>query len=101
MLNFGVVGCGRIAKRHTDLLGRNQIAGARLAAVCDIRPDRAQALAASFGVPAFTDLQDMMRRCELDAVSVLTPSGVHAKNVLDMAPYGKHHSGEKALALTV
>ena len=36
MLKFGLVGCGRIAKRHADLLGLNQIQGAQLACVCDV-----------------------------------------------------------------
>ena len=34
MINFAIIGCGRIAKRHAELLGTGQIAGARLAAVC-------------------------------------------------------------------
>ena len=29
MLNFALVGCGRIAKRHSELLGHKQIANAR------------------------------------------------------------------------
>ncbi len=33
-----------IAKRHAELLGQRQIAGAGLAAVCDIVPDKARAL---------------------------------------------------------
>ena len=36
MLKFGLVGCGRIAKRHADLLGLNQIQGAQLVCVCDV-----------------------------------------------------------------
>jgi hypothetical protein len=28
MLNFAIVGCGRIAKRHSELLGLRQIEGA-------------------------------------------------------------------------
>ena len=30
MLNFAIVGCGRISKRHVELLGGNKIQGARL-----------------------------------------------------------------------
>ena len=44
MLNFALVGCGRIAKRHSELLGHRQIAGARLSAVCDVVPERAEAI---------------------------------------------------------
>ena len=101
MLNFGLIGCGRIAKRHSDLLGRGQIGGARLAAVCDIRPERAQALGRQYNVPHFGDLHDMMKKGDLDVVSILTPSGTHAANVLALAPYGKHVVVEKPMALTL
>ena len=35
MIRFGLLGCGRIARRHSDLLGGNHIAGASLTAVFD------------------------------------------------------------------
>jgi predicted dehydrogenase len=101
MLRFGLLGCGRIAKRHSDLLGHRQIPGAELAAVCDIRPERARALGETFGVPSFSNLDEMMNGAKLDAVSVLTPSGLHAENVLALAPYGKHIVVEKPMALTL
>jgi predicted dehydrogenase len=43
----------------------------------------------------------MMTSAQLDAVSVLTPSGTHAANVLELAPYGKHIIVEKPMALTL
>jgi len=42
MINFALVGCGRIAKRHSELLGLNQIKGAKLVAVCDNRINSAK-----------------------------------------------------------
>lgn len=98
-LRFGLIGCGRIAKRHSDLLGRGLIKGATLSAVCDVNRARAEAIARSFDVPYFTDLHAMMKSVDLDAVSVLTPSGCHAANVLSLAPYGKHIVVEKPMAL--
>jgi UDP-N-acetyl-2-amino-2-deoxyglucuronate dehydrogenase len=100
-LRFALVGCGRIAKRHSQLLGEGQISGAELAAVCDVRRDRAEALGRQFGVPHFQDLHDMMEATELDVVSVLTESGSHAANVLALAPYGRHIVVEKPMALTL
>ena len=101
-LNFALVGCGRIAKRHSDLLGRNQIEGARLAAVCDVRPERAREIAAQFGVPAYTDMHQMMRaEAAIDVVVVLTESGLHADHVVALAPYRKHVVVEKPMALTL
>lgn len=100
-LNFAIVGCGRIAKRHSELLGLNQISNAKLTAVCDLVPEKAKELGDKLSVPFFTDMHDMMQRVEVDVVSVLTESGFHAKNVIELAQYGKHIVVEKPMALTL
>ena len=99
MLKFGLVGCGRIAKRHAELLAHDRVHGAKLAAVCDIDSDRARRLGEQFGAPHFKSMHDMLRGTELDVVSVLTPSGVHAQNVVELALYRKHIVVEKPMAL--
>ena len=48
MLKFALVGCGRIAKRHSELLGHNQIKDASLVAVCDIDIDKAKKIGSQF-----------------------------------------------------
>lgn len=101
MINFALVGCGRISTRHAELLGLNQIHGARLAAVCDIVPDKARAVGQRFNVPFFTDMHEMMRSGAVDAVTVLTESGNHAAHVIALATYGKPIVVEKPMALTV
>lgn len=100
-LRCALVGCGRIAKRHAELLGNSQIANARLAAVCDIVPSRAEAIGTQFGVPFYTDMHDMMRREAIDLIVVLTESGLHADHVVALARYGKHIVVEKPMALTL
>jgi predicted dehydrogenase len=100
-LNFALVGCGRISKRHAELLGLGQIAGARLAAVCDIQLDRARATGERFGVPFFADMHEMMRTADVDVVVVLTESGRHAEHVVALAAHGKHIIVEKPMALTL
>jgi UDP-N-acetyl-2-amino-2-deoxyglucuronate dehydrogenase len=52
MIRFGLLGCGRIAKRHSELLGGNQIDRATLVAVCDRVQGRADAIGSRFSVPA-------------------------------------------------
>ena len=101
MLKFALVGCGRIAKRHSELLGHHQIAGAELAGVCDKVLAKAEAIAAPFGVPAYPDMHEMMREIQPDVVVVLTESGYHASNTVELAPYGKHIVVEKPMALTL
>ena len=101
MLRFALVGCGRIAKRHADLLGNQEIQGAALAAVCDTSPERAEALGRRFEVPFFADMDEMMQTVDPDAVSVLTPSGSHAEHTIRLAAYGKSIVVEKPMALTL
>ena len=101
MLKFALVGCGRIAKRHSELLGNGQIDGAELVAVCDLVASKAEAIAEKFSVPSFTDMHEMMRQVAVDVVVVLTESGLHATHVKELAPYGKHIMVEKPMALTL
>lgn len=101
MLKFALVGCGRIAKRHSELLGYKQIDGARLVAVCDIVEAKASAIGRQFEVPYFGDMHEMMSNCDVDVVVVLTESGNHAKHVIDLTTYGKAIVVEKPMALTL
>lgn len=101
MLKFGLVGCGRIAKRHSELLGHNQIGNASLVAVCDIDEEKAKKIGEQFNVPYYTDMDEMMQKESIDVVSVLTESGYHAKHVINLAKYGKHIVVEKPMALTL
>ncbi len=101
MLKIALVGCGRISKRHAELLGGGIIQGAELAAVCDVRFDRAELLGERFQVPAYRDMDEMMEGESVDVVGVLTPSGAHADHVVNLAKYGKHILVEKPMALTL
>ena len=100
MLNFALVGCGRIAKRHSELLGFNEINGAKLVSVCDNVIDKANKIAEQFKVSAYQDMDEMMKSESIDVVVVLTPSGLHAEHVINLSKYGKHIMVEKPMALT-
>jgi len=101
MLKFALLGCGRIAKRHSELLGLNQIKNASLVAVCDIDEEKAKKIGEQFDVPYYTDMDNMMNSVDIDVVSVLTESGYHAQHVINLAKYGKHIVVEKPMALTL
>jgi UDP-N-acetyl-2-amino-2-deoxyglucuronate dehydrogenase len=99
MIRFGLLGCGRIAQRHSELLGGNHIEHAALSAVCDTNRARADAIATKFNVPADYDIDSFLGRKDTDAVAVLTPSGMHAQHVIACARAGKHVVVEKPMAL--
>ncbi len=101
MINIALLGCGRIARRHAELLGKQQIPGARLVAVCDARPERVASFAATYDVPGYTSLHDLLRHPGIDVVSVLTPSGMHAEHAIAVARSGHHVIVEKPMALTL
>lgn len=101
MLKFALVGCGRIAKRHSELLGNKQIEGARLVAVCDNVFEKANNIAQQFDVPAYAGMDEMMQKEQVDVVVVLTPSGLHAEHVINLSKYGKDIMVEKPMALTL
>ncbi|WP_273213561.1 Gfo/Idh/MocA family protein [Helicobacter rodentium] len=103
MLGVALLGCGRIAVRHAQLLSSGEIAGAKLVCVCDIDKSRAESFGKKHNVPYFADLDSMMKECgdKIDIVSILTPSGCHAQNTLEVAPYKKHIIVEKPMALTL
>ena len=99
---FALMGCGRIAKKHGEVI-TNHLPNAKLVAVCDIDLERAKAIAEAYNVPYYTAIRDLVEAQgdQLDIVNVLTPSGSHAANVLEIAPYRKHIVVEKPMALTL
>ena len=101
MLKFALVGCGRIAKRHSELLGNNIIDKASLVATCDTNSTKAKNIAAKYSIPSYSDFHDMMKSVDVDVVVVLTESGNHAEHVVNLAQYGKHIVVEKPMALTL
>jgi UDP-N-acetyl-2-amino-2-deoxyglucuronate dehydrogenase len=103
MLKFALIGCGRIAPKHAGNLTEGLIHDAKLAAVCDIRPERAKAFGEKYNVPFFTDMHEMMNamKNQIDALTILTPSGDHARHTIEMSVYGKPIIVEKPMALTL
>jgi len=74
---------------------------ARLAAVCDIVPQPAQAAAERFGVEhASTDYGALFRSGALDAVSLCLPHHLHADAIVAAAEAGLHVFCEKPIATT-
>jgi predicted dehydrogenase len=97
---WGIIGCGVIAPTHAKAV---QASGgrARLVGVCDVAPEKAQALKEEFGAAfATTDLDALLARDDIDVVSVCTPSGLHSMCTVAAAQAGKHVLCEKPLDVT-
>ena len=100
-LKFGVVGCGRVSKNHLQALTSGRIPS-QLVAVTDVDEAKAKAKGTEYKVPYYTDYHEMMRQHpEIDVINIMTPTGYHARHVIDLARYGKHIIVEKPMALRV
>lgn len=98
-VRIAIVGAGMVARYHADAIGDTP--GARLVAICRSGPERAAAAAQEFGVPCETSYTALLARSDVDAVSLCTPSGVHAPQAIAAAKAGKHVLVEKPMALTL
>jgi Predicted dehydrogenases and related proteins len=96
---FGVIGCGRIAPKHTESI--IAIPGAELAAVCDIVPERAEDFASKYKAQPYLDYHDLLKREDIDIVTIATPSGSHAEIGIAAARAGKHVMVEKPMSMTL
>ena len=72
-----IIGCGRISVMHLDAL--EKIDGVKLVACCDIKKDRADAVAKKYGVKAYYDYDEMFEKEPLDAVHLCLPHYIHSK----------------------
>jgi UDP-N-acetyl-2-amino-2-deoxyglucuronate dehydrogenase len=98
-LRFAIIGCGRIAIKHAEAI--LNIANAELVGVCDIIPERAESFAAKYKAPAYLDYQEMLRKSDIDIVTIATSSDLHAEIGIAAARAGKHVLVEKPMAMTL
>src|SRR6476620_4446732 len=99
-VKVGVIGCGSIAKyRHFPEYQAQP--NVDMIAVCDVIPERAQAIAQTYGVKAYTDYIDLLSNEEINAVSICTPNVFHAPMTIAAMEAGKHVLCEKPMATTV
>lgn len=100
-LKFALVGCGRISKKHIDVLQNHIQDQAELVAVCDHNKSRAKEAGKRTGILYYYSFDEMLQKHpEVDVVNILTESGNHAKNTIDIvSKYKKHVVVEKPMAL--
>jgi predicted dehydrogenase len=96
-VRFALIGCGAIAHKHITALSR--IPDAEVVGVFDIDPAATMRFGKKYDVPAFTNVEDLVHRSNPDFLNILTPSGFHAQNLLDLVRFERHFVVEKPLAL--
>jgi myo-inositol 2-dehydrogenase / D-chiro-inositol 1-dehydrogenase len=98
-VNLAVIGTGRMGSVHVRNIAR-LIPEANLVAVCDIRPEVAQAVADECGIRRVVkDYRELLQDRGVEAVHIATSTDTHASIIKDSAEAGKHIFCEKPLAL--
>ena len=98
ILNFALVGCGRIGERHAEQIQRH----GNLIAVCDIDRTKSENLAKLFSATWYTSIEELFKNEEhIDIVSICTPNGLHAKHTILALKNGQHVICEKPMGINV
>lgn len=99
MINFAIIGCGHIAKKHAEAI--RYIEGASLVAVCDKITSNMEYYVETFGAKAYESLSELLLNPSIDVINICTPSGYHAPIAIQAAKAKKHVIIEKPIALTI
>ena len=100
-VKIGSVGLGRLGYEHACNIA-NLIPGAELTALCDVDEKRVKEVAAELGVPyTYSDVAEMVKNPELDAIVIVSPSMYHADHIKLALDAGKHVFCDKPLDTTI
>ena len=75
-IRAAIVGCGGIAQVHAESICKAP--GVELVACADVRRERADAMAQTYGAAAFDSLEAMLRGAQFDVLHICTPHYLHA-----------------------
>lgn len=98
-LGIAIIGAGFWGRNHARNL--REINETRLIAICDKDEARAKSVADLFGIEAYSDTTEMLRRKDIDAVTVCTWSTNLAREATRALNAGKHVLVEKPMANNV
>jgi UDP-N-acetylglucosamine 3-dehydrogenase len=95
-VRFGVIGTGFWGKNHARVL--SEVTNATLVAICDLDSTRAESIAKKYEVDWYLRDEDLLKRDDIEAVCVCTPTITHAEVALKAIRLGKHLLIEKPMA---
>ena len=96
-VKVGVIGVGVLGRHHARLY--KECNNARLIGVYDISAEQGNKIAEEFSTQYFDDIDSLA--CEVDALSVATPTDLHYQVVKSLLQQGKHILVEKPITTTV
>jgi UDP-N-acetylglucosamine 3-dehydrogenase len=98
-LRVAVIGTGFWGKNQARVF--SQLPRAKLMCVCDVNPKMASTVGSQFNVESTTDLDSILARRDIDAVTICTPTVTHKEVATKALEAGKHVLVEKPMTNTV
>jgi UDP-N-acetylglucosamine 3-dehydrogenase len=98
-LGVAVIGTGFWGRNHARIY--KELNETELLAVCDINAERAKTVAKQFDITPYTSTGKMLKRKDIEAVSICTWSTSLAKEAVKALKAGKHVLVEKPMAANV
>ncbi|MCM5552780.1 Gfo/Idh/MocA family oxidoreductase [Pleomorphomonas sp. NRK KF1] len=98
-VRIGIVGLGRLGRRHAENLALRVPGASLVAAASPIAEERAWAEATLPGIATYPGLTELLAHPGLDAVWLVTPTSLHAEQTIASLKAGKHVFCEKPIAL--
>ena len=95
-LRTALVGCGKVGHLHAKALCNAP--ESTLVAACGRDLKKTEAFAAAYNVKAYTDVEEMIAREGVQALTICTPHPLHALHAVKAARAGVHILVEKPLA---
>ena len=96
MINIGLVGCGRISKKHFEAISQyNEI---NLLAICDNDADVLESAYKKTNAIQYDNYDLLLENNNIDVIVLCTPSGLHADQTIKAASKGKHVVTEKPMS---
>jgi len=100
-VGFGIIGCGGITN-YFHLPDLSKIKEAKIVALADAKPHRAQVTAKRFRAKSwYGDYRDLLAREDVEAIVVATPHPTHAQIAVDAIEAGKHVIIQKPMTTRV
>lgn len=99
VFHIAILGCGKVAHLHARAI--NNLPNTRLAGVWSRTKTSAETFASEYQVPAYSEIDALVRNEKIDLAIVCTPHPFHLNPAVEAANAGAHVLVEKPLASTL
>ena len=100
-VRIGIVGVGRMGRRHAENLA-TRVPGASLVAACSPIGEELEWARTALGVGSlYKDYGDLLADKGVDAVFIVTPNTLHPAQIIEALRAGKHVFCEKPLSMVL